>query len=223
MKLKSWLAPICLSSLMLSGCTSKIVQPDEYSGFLEDYGNLVEAKSPSGAPVMRWIAPDVNVARYTSVFIQPSQLFPPPQATAKIPQSTLKGITDYYDQALKREFSKALPLAASPGPGTLVVQPAITAVSAKTEGLKPYEVIPIALVAAGVSVATGIRDEDTSIATEASFVDADSNRIVAKVVRKGAGQTLENSAQVMSANDAKALLDGWASDMYSSYQQLKAK
>lgn len=223
MKLKTWMIPICLTALGLSGCASKLVQPDEYSGYLVDYSNLSEEKSPSGAAVMRWIEPGVDVSRYTSVFIEPSQLYPRPQATEKIPQSTLDGITRYYDQALQREFSKALPLAKEPGPGTLIIKPAITAVTAKTEGLRAYEVIPIALLAAGVSAATGIRDQDTALATEAAFIDASDNRLVAQVVRKGAGKTLDNSSQVMVTDDAQAVLDSWASDMYMSYRRLQTR
>ena len=73
----------------------------------------------------------------------------------------VQGITHYYDQALKRELSKSLPLANGPGPGVVVVRAAITAVSSKTESLKPYELIPVALVAAAVSTASGIRDQET--------------------------------------------------------------
>ncbi|MCY1186557.1 hypothetical protein D9M73_274390 [compost metagenome] len=102
-----------------------------------------------------------------------------------------------------------------------MVRPAITAVSASTKGLRPYEVIPIALVAAGVSAATGIRDQDTSIATEAAFLDGGNNQVVAEVVRKGAGAELENSSQVMQPKDARAVLDGWAADMLKSFQTLK--
>ncbi|MEX5351425.1 DUF3313 domain-containing protein [Pseudomonas juntendi] len=221
MKLKSFATTVCLSSLLLSGCASKYVESDQYSGFLKDYSILKEEKSPTGAPVMRWIKPGVNANDYTSVYIEPSQLYPRPQPTEKIPQTTLQGITQYYDQALKTQFSKVLPLATSPGPGVLVVRPAITAVSASTKGLRPYEVIPIALVAAGISTATGIRDQDTSVATEAAFIDGTSNELVAEVVRKGAGAELENSSQVMQAKDARAVLDAWAKDMVRSFQALK--
>ncbi|WP_370599367.1 DUF3313 domain-containing protein [Pseudomonas sp. QE6] len=215
--------PLCLTALTLTGCASKYVEPEKYSGFLKDYSALEEDKSPTGAPVMRWIQPDLNVNRFTSVYVEPSQLYPQPQPTEKIPASTLQGITQYYDQALKTQFSKALPLATGPGPGVLVVRPAITAVSASTKGLQPYEVIPIALIAAGVSTATGIRDQDTSIATEAAFLDGGSGQVVAEVVRKGAGAELENSSQVMQAKDARAVLDGWASDMLKSFQALKRR
>ncbi|WP_259755652.1 DUF3313 domain-containing protein [Pseudomonas sp. GCEP-101] len=223
MQLKSLAVSLCLASLMLSGCASKYVEPEQYSGFLKDYSVLKEEKSPSGAAVMRWIKPGIDVSQFTSVYVEPSQLYPQPQPTQKIPQSTLDGITKYYDQALQTQFAKALPLASGPGPGVLIVRPAITAVSASTKGLQPYEVIPIALIAAGVSTATGIRDQDTSIATEAAFLSGSDGSVVAEVVRKGAGTELENSSQVMSANDAKAVLDGWARDMLKSFEQLKHK
>jgi hypothetical protein len=213
----------CVLTLALAGCASPYVDPEQYSGFLKDYSVLKEEKSPSGADVMRWIDPKVDVSRYTSVYVEPSQLYPKPQATEKVPQSTLNGITKYYDQTLKNAFSKELPLATGPGPGVLVVRPAITAVSAKTKSLRPYEVIPIALIAAGVSAATGIRDQDTSLATEAAFLDGSDHKLLAEVVRKGAGAELENSSQVAQAKDFKAVLDVWARDIVNSYKQLKTK
>ncbi|WP_434563818.1 DUF3313 domain-containing protein [Pseudomonas sp. R1-6] len=223
MKLASMIGTVCIASLALMGCSSKVTQPDEYSGFLGDYSRLKEEKSPSGAEVMRWVDPKIDLAKYSSVYIEPTQLYPKPQPTVKIPAGTLAGITSYYDQALKREAGKSLPLATSPGPGVLVVRAAITAVSSKTEGLKPYEVIPIALVAAAVSTASGIRDQETTLGTEAVFLDGGNNAVVAQVVRKGTGKPLSNESQVMKPDDVKGVIDGWASDLHQSYLQLKAK
>ena len=223
MKLAVVMGTLCIATLGVVGCSSKTVEPDQYSGFLKDYSQLKEAKSPSGAEVMRWMDPKLDINKFTSVYVEPSQLYPKPQATEKIPQQTLNGITSYYDQALKRELSKSLPLATGPGPGVIVIRPAITAVSSKTEGLHVYEVIPIALVAAAVSTATGIRDQETTLATEAVFLDGSSNKVVAQVVRKGTGQPLENSSQVMKATDVKAVIDGWASDMHQTYLKLKSE
>ena len=129
MKLGLMIGTLCVASIAMVGCASKVQQPDEYSGFLKDYSRLKEAKSPSGAEVMRWVDPKLKVSKYTSVYVEPTQLYPAPKPTEKIPQSTLNGITQYYDQALKREVSKSLPLASGPGPGVLVVRAAITAVS----------------------------------------------------------------------------------------------
>lgn len=214
---------IGLTSLLLAGCASNLSKPEDYSGFLKDYSKLREAKSPSGAPVMRWIDPKLDSNAYTSVFIERSQFYPKPQATAQIPESTLRGITDYYDQALKRELGKSLPLAAAPGPGVIVVRPAITAVSSNAEGLKPYEVIPIALVVAAASTAAGTRDRQAEIATEAVFIDGGSQAVVAQVVRKGTGKELENDKTVLRPEDVRQVIDGWAIDLHNSYLKLKAK
>lgn len=223
MKLALMMSTLCIATLGVVGCSSKTVAPDEYSGFLKDYSQLKEAKSPSGAEVMRWVDPKLDINKFTSVYIEPTQLYPKPQPTVKIPQQTLNGITAYYDQALKREVGKSLPLAAGPGPGVIVVRAAITAVSSKTEGLHAYEVIPIALVAAAVTTASGSRDQETTLATEAVFLDGGNNKVVAQVVRKGTGKPLENDSQVMKADDVKAVIDGWASDMHQSYLKMKSR
>ncbi|KQN57642.1 hypothetical protein ASF02_25700 [Pseudomonas sp. Leaf58] len=57
---------------MLHGCASKYVEADQYSGFLKDYSILKADKSPSGAVVMRWIKPGLEVKRYTRVYLEPS-------------------------------------------------------------------------------------------------------------------------------------------------------
>ncbi|WP_330216380.1 DUF3313 domain-containing protein [Pseudomonas sp. AM8] len=221
MKLRLMISTLCVASLAMTGCASKVTQPDEYSGFLSDYSQLKEAKSPSGVEVMRWVDPQLDLSRYTAVYIEPTQFYPKPQATTKIPDSTLNGINTYFNQALKRELGKSLPLANGPGPGVMVVRAAITAVSSKTEGLKPYEFVPVALVAAAVSTGTGIRDQETTLGTEAQFLDGASGKVLAQVVRKGTGKPLSNDSQVMKADDVKGVIDGWASDLHQSYVKLK--
>ncbi|MFC6338786.1 DUF3313 family protein [Pseudomonas sp. CCM 7891] len=223
MKPRLLISTLCIASIGVAGCSSKVVQPDEYSGFLSDYSRLKEAKSPSGVEVMRWVDADLDLDRYTSVYIEPTQFFPKPQATGKIPDSTLQGINNYYGQALKRELVKSLPLADGSGPGVIVVRAAITAIASKTESLKPYEYIPVALVAAAVSTGAGIRDQETTLGTEAQFLDGTTGKVIAQVVRKGTGKPLVNDSQVMKPDDVKSVIDGWASDLHQSYVKFKNK
>ncbi|UHH27324.1 DUF3313 domain-containing protein [Pseudomonas veronii] len=223
MKLRLMISTLCIATIGMVGCASQVTQPDEYSGFLSDYSRLKPAKSPSGVEVLRWVDPKLDMSRYNAVYIEPTQFYPRPQASAKIPESTLRGINDYFNQALKREVGKSLPLAQGPGAGVLVVRAAITAVSSKTQGLKPYEFVPVALVAAAVSSGTGIRDQDTVLGTEAQFLDGANGKVVAEVVRKGTGKPLENDSQVMTPNDVKSVIDGWASDLHQSYLKLKKR
>lgn len=216
-------AMLCCAIIELAGCASSRVDPSQYSGFLKDYSLLKPAESASGAPVTRWIDPDIKLSQYTQVYIEPSQFYPKPQPTAVISAQTLQAITRYFDSALKRELGKNLSLASAPGPNTVVVRPAITAVSTSTEGLKPYEVVPIALVAAAVNTAAGGRDQHVEIATEAAFLDASTNKVLAQVVRKGSGTPLENETTQLSLDSVKPVLDGWARDLRLSYEKLKAE
>ncbi|MFI8747349.1 DUF3313 domain-containing protein [Pseudomonas sp. NPDC077186] len=215
--------PLLAAFLSTTACTSTLVAPEQYSGFLQDYSRLSEQQSPSGAKVARWIDPDLQIARYNQLFLEPSQFYPQPQPNARLSQETLQGITNYFDTALRRELSKVMPLTDSPTAGTLVLRPAITAVSASTEGLKPYEVIPIALVVAAASTAAGTRDQQVEIAAEAAVIDAQNSRVVAQVVRKGSGLDLDNDEQAISLDNVKPVIDVWANDMRQSVEQLKAK
>ncbi|MGE8064205.1 DUF3313 domain-containing protein [Pseudomonas sp. NPDC089569] len=205
------------TTLSLSACSSKKVEPGMYTGFLQDYSVLTEHQAPSGQTILSWVSPQLTRGRYTQVYLAPSQFYPKAEPTERIPQSTLSSVTGYYDAALRSELGKVVHLAPKPGPDTLVVRPAITRVAASTQGLRFYEWLPITLVAAGVSTATGIRDQDSEIATEVSFQDGETGAVVAEVVRKGTGVPLENDKQVMTADNLKLVLDGWASDLGKSY------
>ncbi|HGM5578804.1 TPA: DUF3313 domain-containing protein [Pseudomonas putida] len=214
---------LCAAVLALAACSSNRVDPSQYSGFLKDYSRLKPAESVSGAPVMRWIDPELRASQYRQVYIEPSQFYPKPEPTAVISAQTLQAITRYFNEAMRRELGSVLTVVDAPGPGTLVVRPAITAVSTKTEGLKPYEVVPIALVAAAVNTAAGGRDQEVDIAVEAAFLDGANQKVLAQVVRKGTGEALENDTAQLKLENVKPVLDGWASDMRRSVVELRKK
>nr|WP_244161141.1 DUF3313 domain-containing protein [Pseudomonas anguilliseptica] len=95
---------------------------------------------------------------------------------------------------------------------TLVLRSAISAVNLSAEGLKVYEVIPIALVAAAVSTAAGTRDLNTNIYVELEAIDGRNSQPMARVVRKGHGLQLENDSTQLTLKDIKPALDVWAKD-----------
>lgn len=223
MKMPVLKALICAAILGVGGCAGSQVDPGQYSGFLKDYSRLKPAQSATGFQVMRWIDPDVKLSKYSKVYIEPSQLYPKPQPTAVISAQTLQDITGYYDAALQRELGKSLRIVSGPGPDTILVRPAITAVSTSTQGLKPYEVVPIALVAAVVNTAAGGRDQNVEIATEAAFLDADTQKVLAQVVRTGGGTPLENDKTQLTLDAVKPVLDGWAKDLRLSIETLKTR
>ncbi|MCY1275241.1 hypothetical protein D9M68_371320 [compost metagenome] len=211
------------AALALGGCSSTVVDPSQYSGFLPDYKILEEKESPSGAKVARWVDPSMNLGHYSSVYIEPSQFYPRPQPTSQISQATLNEITRYYDTALRRELGAVVKISDTPTADSLIMRPAITAVTTSNEGLQPYEVIPIALVVAATSTAIGARDQVVEIATEAMFLDGGNSKLLAEVVRKGAGTNLENKETALTVQNIKPVIDGWAKDLRLAYLQMKSK
>lgn len=201
-----------LAGLLLAGCASQTTKPEQYSGFLGDYSQLKPATSASGAPVMRWVASDFDLSRYRSVMVEKPQFYPKPQPSAQVSEATLLQIADYLQQAMQRELQGRLVVVDQPDQDTLVLRSAISAVDVSPEGLKAYEVIPIALLAAAATTASGTRDMDSEIYVELEALDARTSKPVARVVRKGHGLALENTSTQLSLADVKPALDTWALD-----------
>ncbi|MCO7520246.1 MULTISPECIES: DUF3313 domain-containing protein [unclassified Pseudomonas] len=201
------------AGLALVACSNRTPQ----AGFLPDYSRLNAHQAPSGREVLSWVDPRWPRGRYIEVYLAPSRFYPAPAPTPRIPQATLEHISRYYDQVLSAELGKVMTLVERPGPNTLVIRPAITRVSADTQGLRFYEWLPVTLVAAGVSSAAGIRDRDSQIATELVFESGTSGRVIAEAMFTGTGVPLDNDRQVMTVEHLKAVLDGWASDVRLAY------
>lgn len=211
------LLPI-LASIALLGCgPTKTVEKTQYSGFLKDYSKLQPATSPSGTPVMRWISPDIGKGNYDKVYLEQPVLLlgKDEKPTAQVSQETMDEIVKYLGNAQKTLLQRKLALASGPGPRTLHVRTAITAVRADKEGLKPYEVVPVALVFAAVNTASGGRDKSTSIFVEGEAADSQTGEVLAQFVRKDAGPDLENDQVKLTFKDVQPLLDKWSNEFYS--------
>jgi hypothetical protein len=203
------------AGLLLAGCASQTTQPSQYSGFLADYSQLKPATSASGVPVLRWVSPDYKAANYSSVYVEKPVFYPAPKPSEQVSQATLDQITGYLQQAIQRELSQRMKVVDTPTSDSLVLRSAITGVSTSAEGLKFYEVIPIALVAAAASTAAGTRDRNTDIYVELEAVDASNSQPLVRVVRKGHGLQLENDSTQLTLDDLKPVLNTWAQDARS--------
>ncbi len=210
---------LLLAALVLGGCASKVTQPDEYSGFLSSYSQLREAKSPTGQPVMRWMAPGFNLDSYNHLVVQSIGFYPAPSPSEQINAPALEQLRAYTAQQVTSAFSKRFvvhgpaDLAALQGERVLILRSAITGVDTKAEGLKPYEIIPIALVTAAATTASGARDRTTELFIEAELLDASTGKPVMQVVRKGYGKELENREEQVTLNTLKGVIDGIVRDI----------
>ncbi|WP_417701964.1 DUF3313 domain-containing protein [Pseudomonas sp.] len=201
-----------LAGFLLSGCASQTTKPTQFSGYLADYSQLQPATSATGAPVLRWVSPQFSSERYTTVYVEKPTFYPEPAPSDQVSAQTLESVRDYLHQALIRELRGRMTVVNEPTMDSLVLRSAITSVTVSTEGLKAYEVIPVALVLAAATTAAGTRDRDSAIFIELEGLDARTSEPVLRVVRKGHGLTLENSSTQLTLEDLKPVLDVWARD-----------
>lgn len=202
---------------IVTGCASSPDTPkqESYSGYLGDYSHLKPHKTQAGETIMRYVSPNFTSARYNALLLEPVTYYPRAQPTEQVPQQSLDAIRQYVDMALKREFGKRFQLVQQPGPGVARVNIALTAIGSETEGLKPYQCLPIALVATGAKAAvTGGRPEDAVIHLEAKVTDSVSNEQLYSSVRRGAGERVTRHTakgeRLVTGQEFKALIDRWA-------------
>jgi hypothetical protein len=208
---------IAVTGLLLGGCTSKVTEKEQYSGYLSNYNNLQEVTTPSGGTAMRWVSPSWNPNAYDTVAFNKLEMYPAPKPNERVNQQTLSDIQNYMTSKAKATLGQKYRVvsstsAAPAGSKVLLMRAAITGVSASNEGMKWYEVVPIAAVVGATQAATGHRDQDTELFIEAEFIDAKNNQTVARVVRKVFGTQLSNESQKVTAKDFKAAIDKLGTD-----------
>ncbi|MCU1752426.1 DUF3313 domain-containing protein [Pseudomonas sp. 6D_7.1_Bac1] len=209
---------VALTSLLLGGCTSRITEKEQYSGFLPNYNNLQEVTTPSGEKTMRWVSPSWNPNAYDTVAFKHMDLYPVPKPNERVNRQTLDQlqayVTDNAKSVLSQKYHVVPNVQSAPaGSRVLVVRAAITGVTASNEGMKWYEVLPVTAAIGATQAATGHRDQDTELFIEAEMIDASNGQTVAKVVRKVMGEQVKNASQPVTANDFKAAIKKLNSDM----------
>lgn len=213
-----WIAGIALSCVFQVGCVSKVAQQDQYSGFLANYQGLQEQTTPSEQKVLRWMAPGFDPHAYSTVVFKQVELYPAPEPTERVNLQTLHDVqamaSNSVRTALARHYTIASKVPQAPADSrTLILQAAITHVSANNEGMHWYEAVPIAAIVGATQAATGHRDQTAELYLEADLVDAKTGLPVAKVVRKVFGETVKNASQPIVANDFKAAFKDMKNDM----------
>ncbi|TFZ48212.1 DUF3313 domain-containing protein [Serratia proteamaculans] len=200
--------------LSLAGCSSKVTQTDQYSGFLSDYSKLQETTSPSGHKTLRWIDPNYKESNYRGIYFQPVIYFPAEKPTARVSQATLDKIKAYSTQRIKTALQNRFTILQSPkGSHVLVAKLAITAVSAENEDMKFYEVVPVAAVLASTMAVSGYRTQNTTLYIEGELIDQDTGKTVIEVARKAYGKTVSNDSKPVTAEEVKAAIDDIVTDI----------
>ncbi|MFJ3372800.1 DUF3313 domain-containing protein [Pseudomonas sp. NPDC086251] len=211
-------AVMVMGSVLLSGCVSTVTPNTQFSGYFDSYRELKPAQSPSGQPVLRWVAPGFNPHRYSTVVFDYLDIYPLPKATDRIDLQTFDRLQNEASEsarnALSQHYRVVDSLNAVPvGSKTLILYAAITGVGAENQGMQWYEAMPLAAVVGGVAAATGHRSQHSELYIEAFLVDAETHLPVAKVVRKVFGRDLNNSEAPITADDFTVAINAVTGDL----------
>lgn len=93
------------------------------SGFLGDYSNL--RKGEKGEPQLIFIRPDVDWARYESIYIESVTIWRN-EKTDDVPEEEKQLLTDFFFHALHQQLSEDYEIVDRPGPDVLKLRAAIT-------------------------------------------------------------------------------------------------
>ncbi|AYM89318.1 MULTISPECIES: DUF3313 domain-containing protein [Serratia] len=213
-------AAVLAAGILLAGCSSKVAETTQYSGFLQDYSKLQKTTTPSGHEVLRWIAPGFKDSDYRGVYVQPVTFYPPAKPNARVSQATLDQIREYANSRLKTAIGERITLLPNPsGKRVLIAKVAVTAVVAENEDMQFYEVVPVAAVIATTMAASGHRTQNAALFIEAKLIDQDTGKTVMAVVRKGYGKTIGNSTAPITFNDVKKGIDDMVDDIVNFPKQ----
>lgn len=178
------------------------------SGFLKDYAQLQTEKDPLGIERRIWISPDLTRDKYQKFLIEQGVFYPAPKPSDQVPSQSLAQIRDYLDASLRKAVGSVLPLADKPGPGVARVRVAITAASVDS-GLKPYQLIPVALVFTAAKEASGKARHDVKLAVESEISDSQSGKPLARSARDPKGIELKGDEK-LTFEMTKPKIDDWA-------------
>jgi len=177
------------------------------SGFLKDYSQLQVEKDPLGVERRIWVSPDFTGDKYQKILIEKVIFYPAPKASDRVSSKTLTELQDYLDATLRKAVGSFQALAEKPGPGVARLRVAITAASVET-GLKPYQLVPVALVFTAATRAAGEAKYDVKLAVESELTDSNTGAPLALGVRDAKGIEVKGDEK-LTLQMAKPTIDEW--------------
>ena len=86
---------------------------------------------------------------------------------------------------------------------------AITDVNIKAQGLRPWEVVPVALLRAAIQNLSGRRNQNVILLIESELVNSQTHQVVLQSVRAGKGLQLGSENDQLTFDKLKPKMDQW--------------
>ena len=214
--------PLFLAFAMLGACATKqpAVSKPTYSTSSAASSNTTP--NPQYEEVSdnhsRWISEKLKSGSYKHVIIDAVALSPMPEGLSSDQKTRLNELFTAFDQILLAELSSKTSVVEMPGVGIARIQPMFTSVTSSTQGMKAYEILPIAALLGGIKAATGTRAKEVELWLEAKVVDSQTNELLARIVRKGTAEQADRKQATVV--DVREMLQEWAKDAAASAAKL---
>ena len=169
---------------------------------------------------MRWISPSLSLANYKRVLIEPAVLYPEPEPTPQVSAETLRQIEEHLNKGVRKRVGEVLQLTDTPAPDVVRIEPAVTGVVIKTQGMKAYEVLPVAAVFGGAKAAAGKRKQDVRVFMEVRISDSKSGELLGMVVRTVEGEPLKGKKDELELDDVEDDLNTVTDDVKASIEDM---
>ena len=200
---------------------SAALAQDGNSGFLRDYASLQEMQDAGGDTIRGWASPNFTPAKYNAVLLDPIVFYPEPRPSEKVSADALQQILAYVNKALRQSLDKRFKMVDRAGPGVARLRIAITSVAAKQEGLKPYQLVPLAFVFTMASRAAEGTPEQAVIVIEVEASDSATGKLLGERVRTGTGKRLQKigDKDAITLDTVKPLLDQLVAGAFPNLSQ----
>jgi len=195
-------------ALVMAGFSAGVYAEPVNSGFLHDYSNLKPA--PKLPDVWDYEAPGLEPDKYMAVILPEIEIrISPDSPVTGFKPVQLAAITSELHRELVQVMEKKRTVTDTPGPGTAVVNTAITGVTLKKtkRGLLGYT--PIGAVIRGVKTLAGENISIQNAQLEMSFVDSESGKVLATMV--GLPDAKAAGKEETSWQDIENTIRHWAS------------
>jgi hypothetical protein len=196
---------LCAATLLAGGALAqgKPESPTPNSGFLDDYSQL--AAVPDTPNTRRWVRKDFDFKPFQQIVIDPIEVWVNPASTYKgASPDMLKQMTDNFANSFKSALQSGYKVVDKPGPGVLRIRLAITGLTLEKPAFKPYQVLPILLIARAAS-----SEKNVVLTAEMQVLDPD-NKVVGAAVSVGTGDKTIDEKQNVTWKDIQSITDAWA-------------
>jgi Protein of unknown function (DUF3313) len=140
---------VVLAGMLVACAASRQATEVEEAGFLGDYYGLLKPGDPDRyEAIRRYIAPDVDAARYDKIIVDPVTVWADPEQveTEGLQLADVQELADYLHAVLRDELGDDFELVSEPQPNTLRVQVALTTAAPSNQTMVVVSnVLPIAV------------------------------------------------------------------------------